>query len=115
MGRVQNNVKVMHTAVDKLANVACTKAYSLTRWCFCNVQSHPDREFRVRGKLQPDMEKLNLRLRISEAEGALSHNTPLFLQLQAPSASHCIILPPSILLHPTAAKHPRCTQAAVTV
>lgn len=34
------------------------------------LQSHPDREFRVRGKLQPDMEKLNLRLRISEPEGA---------------------------------------------
>jgi hypothetical protein len=35
------------------------------------AQAHPDRKFRVRGKLQPDMEKLNLRLRILEPEGAV--------------------------------------------
>ena len=50
--------------------LAIGNAAEFDEWGRTQSLAHPDRMFRVRGKLQPDMEKLNLRLRIVEPEGA---------------------------------------------
>lgn len=72
-GSLQSAVESLHTIAESLPGLLHHDAQTgspLARHSPDHQHgSHPDREFRVRGKLQPDMDKLNLRLRICEPDG----------------------------------------------